>query len=123
MGDLSLNLMPKNVKMNVRRFKIALSIPLIYFISTAILMQYFYNIMHIIPIWFVATIIALYIFSFLCVVYCMLFSAQTFKSIFLGRETNFSEYADEFFLIWIYPVGIWFLQPRINKMVEMWKYL
>jgi hypothetical protein len=28
------------------------------------------------------------------------------------------DFAGEFFLLWFYPVGIWIVQPKINKMVE-----
>ena len=24
----------------------------------------------------------------------------------------------QFFMIWFYPVGIWIIQPKINKMIE-----
>jgi len=26
--------------------------------------------------------------------------------------------SDMFFLIWFYPIGIWIIQPKINKMME-----
>lgn len=39
-------------------------------------------------------------------------SAETRKSI------RFSEHLGEFFLIWFFPIGIWNIQPRINRVTK-----
>jgi hypothetical protein len=31
---------------------------------------------------------------------------------------NFGEFAGEFFMLWFYFIGIWIIQPKINKMAE-----
>jgi hypothetical protein len=46
------------------------------------------------------------------------FVAKTFKTVELQREVSFSDFVGEFFMIWFYPVGIWIIQPKINKMIE-----
>lgn len=51
--------------------------------------------------------------------YSLAFPAKALKSIGLGREANFSDYAGDFFLILFLPIGIWFLQPRLNKVIIM----
>ena len=33
-----------------------------------------------------------------------------------GKSATFSEYAGEFFLLWFYPIGVWLIQPRINRL-------
>lgn len=58
----------------------------------------------------------LHLFSVFCIFYCMYFVAKTYKTAELQREVSFSDFIGEFFLVWFYPVGIWFLQPRLNKM-------
>jgi hypothetical protein len=40
------------------------------------------------------------------------------KTIELQREVTFSDFAGEFFLIWFYPVGIWIIQPKVNKFAQ-----
>jgi len=30
--------------------------------------------------------------------------------------TSFLDYAGPFFLLWFYPIGVWFIQPRINAL-------
>ncbi|MEN9640511.1 MAG: hypothetical protein RLZZ262_2380, partial [Bacteroidota bacterium] len=40
------------------------------------------------------------------------------KLLELQREVRFSEFIREFFLIWFFPIGIWFIQPKINRWFE-----
>lgn len=51
-----------------------------------------------------------------CTVYTMYFAAKTIKLAELQRPVTFTDFADEFFLIWFFPIGIWFVQPRINEL-------
>jgi CDP-diglyceride synthetase len=46
------------------------------------------------------------------------FPARTLKSIELNRQATLREYIGDFFLIVLLPIGIWFLQPRVNKIAE-----
>lgn len=34
------------------------------------------------------------------------------------RPVTFNDFAGPFFLVWFFPIGIWFIQPRINKLYE-----
>ena len=65
-----------------------------------------------------AVIIPLHLFAMFCMFYSLYFVAKTFKTVELQREVTFSDYAGEFFMIWFFPIGIWIIQPKINKMVE-----
>jgi len=65
-----------------------------------------------------AIIIPLHLFSMFCIFYTLYFVAKTFKTVELQREVKFSDFAGEFFLIWFYPIGIWIIQPKINKFIE-----
>ncbi len=59
--------------------------------------------------------IPLYILLFVGLIYCLHFVAKTLKTAEYQREVKFSEFAGEFVLFWFYIIGIWILQPRINK--------
>lgn len=50
--------------------------------------------------------------------YVIIYAAKTLKTAELKRETSISEYLDEVFLLWFYPIGIWFIQPRIQKIIN-----
>jgi len=35
-----------------------------------------------------------------------------------GRPAVFYDYAGPFFLVWFFPIGVWIVQPRINRLYE-----
>ena len=51
--------------------------------------------------------------------YCFYFSAKMIKSCRLKREAQFSEYIGYFFLVWLFPIGVWFIQPQLNRLVRV----
>ena len=115
---------PNEAKMKVKKFKILFSIPAIYILIFAFFMgaafegffdqgyephiAYMGGIMMI--------IFPIHLFSMFCIFYSLYFVSKTLKTVELQRETSFSEFVGEFFMIWFYPVGIWIVQPRINKL-------
>jgi hypothetical protein len=56
--------------------------------------------------------------SMACIFYIFYYNAKALQSVELQRPALLSEYVGEFFLFWFFPVGLWFLQPRINKLLE-----
>lgn len=46
------------------------------------------------------------------------FPAKALKTIEIGREAAFGEYFGYFMAFLFFPVGVWFLQPKINRIVE-----
>ncbi len=55
---------------------------------------------------------------FFCSIYVMGFVAKSIVMAENDEKVTLSEYIAEFFLIYFYPIGVWFLQPRINKLVS-----
>lgn len=53
-----------------------------------------------------------------CVIYCFRFVSVVILSMELQRRVKFFDYLGVFFLLLFFPIGIWILQPRINKVVE-----
>jgi hypothetical protein len=117
-------LVPADVKMKVTKFKVFFFIPIVYLllIVTAvpiIASSQFTNFKDPSPIFFVfAFIIPLHLFCMFCIFYCLYFVAKTFKTVELQREVTFSDFTGEFFLIWFFFIGVWIIQPKINKLVE-----
>lgn len=117
---------PENVTMKVKKFKLFFFVPLIYIVLISIFMGIFANqIMQngnppniALVASFMVIIIPLHLFSMLCIFYSLYFVAKTYKTVELQREVSFSDFVGEFFMIWFYPVGIWIIQPKINKMIE-----
>lgn len=63
-----------------------------------------------------ALIIPLYLFSMFCIFYCLYFIAKALKTVEWQKPVTFGDYAGEFFLLWFFPIGVWILQPRINRL-------
>jgi hypothetical protein len=51
-----------------------------------------------------------------CLFYCLRFVAKTLTLAETGKPASFYDYAGPFFLLWFYPVGIWIVQPRVNRL-------
>ena len=56
--------------------------------------------------------------SMACIFFVLFFNAKALKSVELQRPALLGDYVGEFFLFWFFPVGVWFLQPRINKLLK-----
>ena len=117
---------PEIVKMKVKKFKVFFFIPMVYMLLITLFMLISMNGLMtngtepsgaIIGFLF-AIIVPLHLFSMFCIFYSLYFVAKTFKTVELQREVSFSDFVGEFFLIWFFPIGIWFIQPKINKMIE-----
>jgi len=117
---------PNNVRMKVKKFKIFFFIPMIYILLISIFIGTSLNGLTengtepnggLIGS-LVAIIVPIHLFSMFCIFYSLYFVAKTFKTVELQREVSFSDFAGEFFMIWFYPIGIWIIQPKINKMIE-----
>jgi len=44
------------------------------------------------------------------------FASKSLVMVETGRRAKFYDYAGPFFLMWFFPIGIWFIQPRINRL-------
>lgn len=117
---------PRGIKMKVKRFKILFFIPIIYiFLIITFMAPQMKEVLTsgtepngvLIGSLF-AIIIPLHLFSMLCIFYSFYFVAKTFKTAELQKEVSFSDFIGEFFLIWFYPIGIWIIQSKVNKMTE-----
>jgi hypothetical protein len=111
--------LPDTVKMNLTKFK--------WFFFTPITLMFFYYVFVFFILYpsvsngiapnngiFVVSI-PLYLFSVFCCFYCIYFNAKSLKAVELQKTVTFRDYVAKFFLFWFFPIGIWFIQPKINK--------
>jgi hypothetical protein len=122
--------LPKQVKMNLNVFKAFLIIPFVYIVVISMGMgsvisnmsestmrstegQPSEDLINMIK-WF-PIFILLHLFSMFCLFYTIYFLSKELRAVEKQDYINGNDYIGEFFMNWFLPVGIWFLQPRINK--------
>ena len=113
---------PQEIKMKVKKFKVFFFIPLIYILFLMIYMGGLFSGMGTNGFsnsgWIVAIILPLHLFSMFCIFYSLYFVSKTIKTAELQRAVGFGDFAGEFFLLWFYFIGIWIVQPKVNKLYE-----
>jgi hypothetical protein len=67
------------------------------------------------PIFFL-TVLPFHLFAFYCVLFDLYFISKGLLMAEKHRNVKFLDYGSAFFLLWVFPIGIWFLQPRINRL-------
>lgn len=114
--------LPPTAKMNLGRFKLFLSIPLLYVILLWIFILGMFSDMSTTgqpDAIIVAIAIPLNVFVIFCLFYCLHFTAKALKTVEGERPvTSFGDFSQEFFLLWLFPVGLWVIQPRINQLFD-----
>jgi hypothetical protein len=63
----------------------------------------------------VAVIFPFHLFCMFCLFYGLYFVSKNLVMAETGKPASFYDYAGPLFLMWFYPVGIWFIQPRVNR--------
>lgn len=112
--SLAVNLhkrLPPQAGMSLTRFRIMFFFPLVFFGSGFLLR----------PTESDSAALALLIvlgsfFSMYCIFYVIYFIAKEIKTVELQQRVTFGDYAGEFFGLWFSPIGIWYIQPKINNL-------
>ncbi len=47
--------------------------------------------------------------------YLFFYAAKTITQINLSEEVSFGEYLPIAFAFWFFPIGVWFIQPKLNR--------
>ncbi len=123
-GTALANRIGPNSGMNLKRFKSFVLIPLIYIgcflfgmiIIGLIMMNNGRPSPYLAFLFFI--IVPLHLFSMFCIFHTIWFIAKSLKMNEKWNHVDFSDYVGEFFLTWFLFVGIWFLQPRINRLFD-----
>lgn len=111
--------LPESVSMNLARFKLFLLIPAFYLLSFCLLILFAISDQELFQNYFTSfsgIIIPIHLLSTFSIFYALYFVSKALKSVEWQRPVTFSDYAGEFFLIWFFPLGVWIIQPRINRL-------
>ena len=122
--------LPNSGNFPFKRIKAFLIIPVTYLLLVSVLMPMLmfevFNhigepeppdiIFTILPL--MALIVPLHLFSIFCLFHTLYFVAKILKTVEERRNLTFSDFVGEFFLIWFFFIGVWILQPRVNRIVQ-----
>jgi hypothetical protein len=61
-------------------------------------------------------LIPAHLFTMVCLFYILYFASKSLVLATTNKPASFSGYASPFFLLWFFPIGIWILQPRVNRL-------
>jgi len=59
-----------------------------------------------------------FFYLFYAVIYVLRIPAKRIRSIELGRKVSFGDYWGLFFMFIFWPIGVWFIQARVNKLLS-----
>lgn len=111
LGNELYEYVPENVKLNYNLFLVN-GVVVLLIVGVALVFgdgqPYEFSGLAALPFYYV-------IFAYL---YVYAFPVKELKSIELGREAKIGEYAGDLVLMLVWPIGIWFIQPRINKVIS-----
>ena len=111
MGSFLTSIAPPELRPNTGLFRFGVIYPALYGLA---ILPFFPSIL---PGWFVI-ILPLHFLAMFCIFYDLNFVAKNLVLVETGRVPPFYDYAGPFFLLWFFPVGVWFTQPRINRLYE-----
>jgi hypothetical protein len=111
--------LPESIKMNLACFRILLVLFLICMIAISAL---FFRMISeassnetILNFQIVKMVIPINLIVMFSLLYCLYFISKALKTIELQKPVAFTDFVGEFFLLLFFVVGIWIIQPRINK--------
>jgi len=107
--------LPAGHNMKISRFKVAFFYPVCYMVVFLIIILTIVMTRPDNP-FIIFIIFPFHFLAMFCMFYVLYYVSKSLKTVELQRTVTFGDYAGEFFLMWFYFIGVWFIQPRVNAM-------
>ncbi len=108
--------LPKDQQKNLVLFTLGFAIPLVYILL--LILVYFPTLSPESrpqpPGW----MLPMHILSMIGIFYSIWFSARQYIALQREREVDTTRFSNIFFLMWIFPLGIWIIQPGVNRLYD-----
>ena len=118
LGNSLYKRLPLGHDLKISRFHINLFFPTIYLIIIFIVFDGGYDINQDNYKdfgWIIAIILPLHFFTMYCIFYTIWFIAKSIATIENKKNVGFENYSSNFFLLWFFPIGIWWIHPKIRR--------
>ncbi len=117
--------LPDNLKIKIARFKVFLFVPMIFIVAIYAFVIFQLDNFLTSNTGFALLIFGVFIlvcvFIIICVLRSIYVAAKVLKTVELQRECAFGDFSGEFFMIVFFPIGIWNIQGRNNRIeAELW---
>lgn len=109
MGSFLNSIVLPKLRLNSRFFVFALFYPSIYVFAFFLLIEIAR------PALFVL-VLPFHLLAKACILYPLYFISKSLVLAETNKSASFRNYAGTFFLVWFFPIGVWFTQPRINRL-------
>jgi hypothetical protein len=64
-----------------------------------------------------ALMVPMHLLAMVAIFYVLLFTANRLVTLDRKQKVSFFDYSGPFVLLWFFPLGVWFIQPRVNKLL------
>ncbi len=61
--------------------------------------------------------VPMHLLAMIAIFYALVFTANRLVTLERKQKVSFFDYSGPFFLLWFFPLGVWFIQPRVNKLL------
>jgi len=68
------------------------------------------------PELFYLVMVPAHVFAMVCLIYDVYFVAKSLALALTGEPKSLPGFAGTFLLLWFFPVGVWIIQPQINRL-------
>jgi hypothetical protein len=107
-GSFANSLAAHSDRPNIRMFRFALIYPAVYIVAFFVILSRRPDM----P----AVIVPFHLFAMFCMFYNLYFVAKSLALAETRRTVSFYDFSGPFFLLWFFPIGVWIIQPRINRL-------
>ena len=107
-GSFLNSIAPNVYRPQVRLFRLALIYPSAYTVAFFIALS---STGRVSPL-----VIPFHLFAILCMFYDLYFVSKSLVLAEQNEPVSFRDFSRPFFLLWFYPIGVWVIQPRINRL-------
>ncbi|MEJ2142060.1 MAG: hypothetical protein P8Y24_06845 [Gammaproteobacteria bacterium] len=102
--------LPNELATSPKKMQIGLIYALIYLVIAG---QFFFGTDKHLPVYG----IFMHLLAMAAIIYSLGFTAKQLTKLEQNKEVTFFTYSGPFFLLWFFPIGVWFIQPKVNQLL------
>lgn len=102
--------LPDELKSSPRPMQVGLIYAILYIVFSRL---FFFELGEKLP----GYVIVMHLLAMAAIFYAFGFTAKQLVKLEQGKNISFLSYSGPLFLFWFFPIGIWFIQPKVNKLL------